>query len=603
MNRRDIFSCLAAVAVTALSYHAFAAAQFVYDNSALIASNPQSRSIVNIAQWFSGLGPSACLFISLAIHCANTALIFHFARRYLSAIAAAAAAIAFGVHPAQVESVARMGGPAAASFGILASLYIVACSKAMAGETPRGGVHVVLLWIASFLFSFLAFVTNEPSLAIPAAVFVVEFFVSKSISTGESTGKSAGWKRFLPYLAAAAAALLYYTIRIWNLAPGAGFELKQTEFALPDWRVRSLRFELLKDYFLTAAYPFDLNMFRTLQLDWTETSKPIRDAWLAAMGIVAMYGALAALAIRYHIARAPLAFLLFFLLAAAPLLISPVESGYFIFAERYLYIPNIGIALLLGWLFDTVSKKTVLLGFLILIPVLGSYIWKTLGRVPVWHDEFSLFSESEKASPDSATVKCALGGIFLSNYQNSGDQASLDLAFDKFRSAIDHSLRDRVYVSNQDVIRSYLGVASIQMIRGRNDDALSIFEQVAERFPDCAEAYDQAGVALSRIGNYDRAEENFKKAISLRPRFVNAYINLGNLYINRGTLALAIQPLREAIRIEPANAHAYLTLATALFNLDQKAEAARTLAQYLEKYPAGPGSDRVRAALTQMQKQ
>ncbi|MFN0207748.1 MAG: tetratricopeptide repeat protein [Planctomycetota bacterium] len=637
MNRRDVFSCLAAVLVTALSYHAVRSAGFVYDDLALIESNPSIRSFTNIGKWFtssfwrevynpadadqipyyrpivtivlaignwiSGLDPAGYHLLNLTIHCANTALIFKFARRYLSAFGAGVAAAAFGVHPAHVESVAWVSGISdvtATFFGILASLFIIACGDAMTAEGPRRKLQILLLWIASFLLSLAAFLTKESAIGIPLAVFVVEFFVVKQAAA--SNAKPSNWIRFLPYFAAAAAGLLYYYIRVQIFGPGAGFGLKQTEFYFPDWRYRSLRFELLKDYFSTAAYPFESNAFRTLRIDWTETSPEIRSAWLATLGIIAMYGAAALLALRYHFARAPLAFLLFFLIVTLPQIASPMSLGHFIFAERYLYIPVIGLALLLGWIFDVTSKKSVLAAFLIFIPILGAYAWKTLDRVPVWHDEFSLFSESEKASPDCATVKCALGRILLAEYQNTGNVAALDLAFEKFKAGIANSIRDRVYVSNHDVIQSYLGLASIQMIRGLHDAALSIFEQVALKFPKCEEAYNLAGVALSSIGNFDRAEENFKKALALRPTFANAYFNLGNLYINRGSLALAVQPLREAIRIEPTNAHAHVALATALFNLDQKSEAARVLAQYLETNPEGPGSDRVRAALAKFPK-
>jgi tetratricopeptide (TPR) repeat protein len=176
----------------------------------------------------------------------------------------------------------------------------------------------------------------------------------------------------------------------------------------------------------------------------------------------------------------------------------------------------------------------------------------------------------------------------------------LDAAFEKFKAAIDQNLRDRVYVSNQDVIQSYLGVAAVQMIRGRTEEALSIYVQVSEKYPDCEEAWNLAGVAYSNLGSFDLAEKSFQKAIAIRPTFAAAHFNLGNYYINRNEFARAVTPLRESLRIEPSNVQACLALATAYANLRQPQDAVRTLTDYLAHFPQAPGADRVRQALAQL---
>lgn len=597
----------------------------MYDDLALIESNPSIRSFTNISRWFStsfwrevynpssadkipyyrpvvtsvlavghwigGSDPAAYHAINLLIHCINTALVYALGLRYLPVPGAAAAAIFFGIHPVHVESVAWISGVSdlVATFaGLTAGWLVLASSDAVARHRSTG--RAVALGAAAFAGFLVSFLSKESAVGIPLALLAVELFLSKE----------SGARRFMPFVAPALAGIVYYMIRVAVFGPGAGFGIRQTGFLLPEWRMRSLRFELLKDYVATSFVPWNLNAFRTLRIDLEASSEAIRHAWLAAVTTLGTLFGLALASIRWHWARPTLAFSLFFLLTSIPQFAKPESLGHFIFAERYLYIPSIGIVWLLGHGIGALAKRSTAAALVLFLPAAGFCAWKTVERVPAWTDEQTLFTQSEKDSPDCATVKCALGRIYLNFYQSTGEVRWLDAAFEKFKAAIDQNLRDRVYVSNQDVIQSYLGVAAVQMIRGRTEEALSIYVQVSEKYPDCEEAWNLAGVAYSNLGSFDLAEKSFQKAIAIRPTFAAAHFNLGNYYINRNEFARAVTPLRESLRIEPSNVQACLALATAYANLRQPQDAVRTLTDYLAHFPQAPGADRVRQALAQL---
>src|SRR4030095_11016846 len=130
------------------------------------------------------------------------------------------------------------------------------------------------------------------------------------------------------------------------------------------------------------------------------------------------------------------------------------------------------------------------------------------------------------------------GRIYLERYQATGDLAFVDRAFEEFKSSIDDARKERFFVASDDLLQGSLGIAWCHLIRGRAEAALSVAEQVIEKFPSTEEAYVLAGVALASLGNYDRAQTEFKRAIALRPTYAKAHAHLGDRYSHRGALAL-----------------------------------------------------------------
>ena len=631
--RRSSWIALAAVlAATAIAYHAVCRGGFVYDDLALVQSNPTIRSFANIGDWFTrsfwrdvynpadsdhipyyrpvvtcvlalghalgGDSPLAYHLIDLALHLTSTALVFFLAIRFLGdsprALAGAAAAgLAFGLHPAHTEDVAWVSGVSdvvATALALGASICCLRASDLLAGAGPSGGAarsRIAAFLTGGFFLALLAFLAKESALALPFAVAAADWLIAEKV----------GIRRALPWLAVLAAAAAYMAARVGIFGPRAGFDITQTDMALPDWRYRSLRIELFANYLQTLAWPFDLNAFRPLRVDLTPDSPEIHLArWIT--GGAALGGAiLAALAARHRAARAPLAFVLVMALTILPQIASPRSLGHFVFADRYLYIPSIGFCWLLGWAFAKAAEVRLGLAILLFAPWLCAYGWKTLERVPVWSDERSLFTQSAIESPDCATVRLALGRLALDEYQRSGDAKDLDAAFARFASAIEQGLRNRVFVSNQDVLQAYLGLASIHMIRHRVEEALSVYQQAIDLYPSCEEAHMLAGVALAQLGNLAQAESQLKRAIELRPTYGAAHYNLANYYFNQNQLSLAEASARDALRIEARNVETRQLLGTILANLGKKGEAAEVLRPILEQNPNHPSAARIRAFL------
>ena len=100
-----------------------------------------------------------------------------------------------------------------------------------------------------------------------------------------------------------------------------------------------------------------------------------------------------------------------------------------------------------------------------------------------------------------------------------------------------------------------LGASAIKI--GILDQAIEAFKKVISLKPDYVDAYSNLGVALQDQGNIDKAIEAYNKAISLKPDYAIAYSNLGNAYKEQGKLHKAIDAYNRAISLKPDYSDSY----------------------------------------------
>lgn len=616
MTRRDWALLALTLLATTAAYHAVCGLGFVYDDLALVRTNPSIRSFANVGDWFarsfwsevynpadagripyyrpvvtatlafgyalSGLEPWGYHAIGLTLHLANVALVYALGRRFYGSGGAVVAALGFGLLPVHTENVAWVSGVSdvvATVFGLTGSLLLLRAAEC----SPYARVEAA----AGFFSITLSFFAKESALLLPVGVLMVDLLTRARDSR----------RNLWPWLAIPIAGAVYFACRVAVFGAGAGFDLVQTELALPAWRLASLRFELLASYVEGLVNPFSLNAFRVLRVDLEPSSPEIRRAWWTVAGLAALLVTLGAASQRWKGLRPPFAFVAFVLLLTLPQIARPQSLGHFVYADRYLYVPSVGFCWLLGYVFGILFKRSRAAAVLAAIPLLTAYGLRTEERVPVWRDEFTFFTQSAADSPDCATVQCALGRIHLDRYQREGRRADLDRARSHFAATIDKELREHVFVSNQDVLQAYLGLAGIHMIEGRPEAALSVYEQAIERYPDSEDAHMLAGIALAELGNTGRAEAEFLAALRLRPRFSQALYNLGNLHLNRGDYSIAVQNLREALDLDPESPEIRLALGTALYNVGRREEAAEVLRWIEAHLPDHPANVKIREFL------
>lgn len=160
-----------------------------------------------------------------------------------------------------------------------------------------------------------------------------------------------------------------------------------------------------------------------------------------------------------------------------------------------------------------------------------SYLGRVLTQLDRPKEAVDVFYESLRIKPDIPERHVGLGIALMKSGDKSGAEAA-------FRKALD---------LNPDlaIARSYLGKSLTDI--DRSQEAVDTY-QSAELTPD---GYVGLGAALRKTGDYAGAEEAFRNAIRLSPKFARAHSYLGTLLGSQGRSTDAIEAHRTAIALEP----------------------------------------------------
>jgi tetratricopeptide (TPR) repeat protein len=194
-----------------------------------------------------------------------------------------------------------------------------------------------------------------------------------------------------------------------------------------------------------------------------------------------------------------------------------VQVGVQAMADRYTYVPLIGIAVIVAWGVPELLKKWVhrnaaLATMALLILLIFSVIaWK---QVQYWQDSITLFTRTLAVTTNNPIMQNNLG----------------------------NALEDQ----------------------GRLGEAIAHYAEALRIDPSLADSYNNIGLALTKLGKSDEAVPNFFKAIGINPSHAAAHYNLGTVLASRGKLDEAVYHFRESIRIKPDYAKAYNNLGNVL---------------------------------------
>jgi len=207
-----------------------------------------------------------------------------------------------------------------------------------------------------------------------------------------------------------------------------------------------------------------------------------------------------------------------------------VQTGGQAMADRYAYVPLIGIFIIVAWGLPELmakwrhKKKVLSISAGILIPTLMVMTWTQVGH---WENSITIFKHTIRVT-------------------------------------------DKTYPTFAQVHNS-LGFALVA--EGKNEEAISHYKMAIKLKPDYADAYNNLGIALQREGKNSEAISHYKMAIGLKPDYALAHNNLGVVLFNAKMTEEAIDYFKEAIRIRPDYAKAYNNLGSALF-VERKIEEA-----------------------------
>lgn len=193
-----------------------------------------------------------------------------------------------------------------------------------------------------------------------------------------------------------------------------------------------------------------------------------------------------------------------------------VQVGSQAMADRYTYIPLIGLFIIVAWgvpdlLKKLPAKKSILSGAAVLIILIVSVI--SWNQVSCWKDSTTLFRHAIDVTENNMTAHLNLG-----------------TAMEK-KGQLDEAMRQYLYILRLSPhnMMAHNNLGTIYQIRGNIDKAVQHYQRVLEIDPDVVKVRNNLGVIFAQQGNYARAIEEFNKALKIDPNYQPARNNLKSL--------------------------------------------------------------------------
>jgi tetratricopeptide (TPR) repeat protein len=213
-------------------------------------------------------------------------------------------------------------------------------------------------------------------------------------------------------------------------------------------------------------------------------------------------------------------------------------------ADRYHYLPSIGLAVMMAWGIpaliksEAIRKKLLFPAGIFFLGIISFISWNQCGY---WKNSATLFYHALQVTKDNALAHHSFG---LSLFK----KGKIEEAIDHFNEAI------RL---KPDYAGAYYNRGIAYGKLGQHQRAIEGYTEAILLKPDDADAYNNRGNAYAELGQNQRAIEDYTEAIRLKPDDADAYNNRGNAYAELGQHQPAIEDYTEAIRLKPDDAKAY----------------------------------------------
>jgi tetratricopeptide (TPR) repeat protein len=526
---------------------------------------------------------------SLLVHVLATLACLRLARRFTSdGVLAFLVALLFGLHPVHVESVLWVSAANDPLFALSALLaidaFVVWRQQGSVGSPTRAA-----LWFGASLLA------KEHGLAVLPILLALDI-------GGGFRGKAGIARAYVPF---AIVFGVYYLARAFVFGGVlAGFDLRNTDFALEFARAASFRVELFGGFLSLLAWPQELAFFRPLR----PVLPPGDVTFLIACVATALWAGLTFVLWRKK-AQPFLGLALCLPAAVLPVIASIDSAGLFPLSDRHLYLPVAAMVLLTGLSAARWLPRNAAYAVLVLIAI--GYGTRSYARSALWHDEETMFRAAASESPKSAYVHWGLGRILLERFQveerkelldealleyltslmvgtdygshapKLGPEASVHARVSELVRVISRTPGDQrkldltVWVSRDDRLQANLGQGFCYLGLGAYppeydlDFPRAIFVETTRLFPESFRAWSGLGAVHAARKEYEQAVAAFDKALELYPTFPDALYNRGLTYTEMRETEKAFADHMAAFELRPGNVKYMLGVARAAINLER----------------------------------
>jgi protein O-mannosyl-transferase len=461
---------------------------------------------------------------NLILHILSSMMLFWLFHRMTHEIwQSAFVAAIFAAHPLHVESVAWV----AERKDVLSTLFFMLTVWAYLRYVREPGLRrygLVCLCFGLGLMSKAMLVT------LPFVLLLIDFWPLRRVSGKEGISSTIVGKLVrekIPLIGfSAASSIVTYIVQQQGKAITSS---EQLPFHLRAENALVSYVEYIEKIFwpanLATLYPYSLE--RSV-------------SWKVALAILFVISALAIRAWKRY-PYVPMGW--FWFLGTLVPVIGLVQVGRQSMADRYAYVPLIGISVIVAWgaadlLVRVQNRKWILASAAVLVVLMCTVVASQ--QVQTWENSLAMWGHTIAVTKDNYTAE--------------------------------H------------------GLAAELGLLGRNEEAIAHLKEALRIRPDYPDAHYNMGLELVDLGKYDEAGIHFSEAVRLAPNFAIARNNWGNILVAQGKMAEAEAQYSEALRISPDYVDARSNLASAYIKQGKVNDARRELLEVLKLNPTHPNA-------------
>ena len=557
--------CIVVVAATLVAYEPVRHNEFVnYDDPAFITSNSHVRDGLSWEgvkwafggahvdywrplTWLShmadcqlyGLNAAGHHAMSVIIHIVTSLLLFYLFQRMTGAMwRSGFVAAAFALHPVHVEAVAW----AAERKDVLGGLFWVLTMLAYMQYVDRPGIRRYLSVVALFA---MAIMSKPMVVTLPFVLLLLDYWPLERFRWRRSSNRADHqtiWAGRLvlekmPLLLMSAGLAVMTVVAQADIGAVSAVELVPVSYRIGNMFVSYVA------YIGQTIWPIGLAVIYPLNpMDRAAVAPaPLFAVMLAAATIGALYIGRR----RRYVAVG----WLWYIGTLVPV-IGLVQVGPQAMADRYMYIPMVGLLIIASWgVGDLASGRRWKQAVVAVMGTAAVFAMVVLARIQVtyWRNSVTLFEHALKAVGSNPLAEDSYGNALFKAGRADEAVVHLSRAVEMSPTFFD--------------ARNNLGKVFLQ--QGKADEAIACFEELIERGHDPADVYYDLGVALGMQGRYDQAVRCFDNVLEREPDYPSARKRIGSALLGAGKPAEAVSYLERALEATGDDAEVYMNLGVA----------------------------------------
>ncbi len=552
------------------------------EHDASLNYHPLTMLSLAINYSFSKLSPYSYFLTNLLIHVLNTLLVFVFlyrlsGKKFWTGVIAAAL---FGIHPMHVESVAW----AAERKDVLYCFFFLASCITYIYYSETLKLKYLVFCFVLFVMSCLSKAMATP---LPVVLLLIDFYRQRKYSIKLITEK-------IPFFIVSLI-LGYIAVTVQSKGAISDTHLVPLplRFLYASYGFMMYWVKLVAPISLSAFYPYPLLQNGSVPLIYK-----LAPAIVALMVAVPLF-------VSYKMSKEKFrlwAFGIGFFILMVALVLQLLSVGAAIMADRYSYLPYIGLFFIIASyandLIENKKLRVIAVGaFTVILILLGTMCY---ARVLIWQNDLILWTNVIDQYPpvvksQGSVIEYALPEGISIAYDNRANYYRVNNEMDK---AFEDYLTLAHYQSAGDGVYNNLGNiysmrAQEDATKGKRDSALMKYAQAIEMYskaismkPMNRDAINNRAICYSTLGDHTKALEDFKVALSLDPANPTIISGLASEEVQLGEYKQGIDDYTKAIAIAPDNPMLLFYRGTTYVNIGSYNEGIKDLTDAVKLNPA-----------------